>query len=147
MRHRENLRILELGAGRGNVTAEILRESWKNTEITALEYDLDRIKILEKLSQPHLTIIHGDVCDLDRLCTPESFDIVISTLPLGSFDPETVDIALKNIQKVLKKWGKYIQYQYWMANKKDIKKYFHIEKIRLEPRNFSPAFIYITRKH
>jgi phospholipid N-methyltransferase len=46
----------------------------------------------------------------------------------------------------LKTGGSYIQYQYWMANKHDVKRHFHIQKIWFEPRNLSPAFIYISQK-
>lgn len=143
----QNIKVLELGAGHGNVTREILKHLGDNTSLTAIENNEERIISLQKLSHKNLEILHGDVRKLDSYFTEWNFDIVISTLPLGSFPKEMVDEVLKNIKYTLKKWGKYIQYQYWMTNKKDVKKHFHMKKIRLEPRNFGPAFIYVTENN
>ncbi len=140
------LKILELGAWYGNVTREIMKNLSQNASLIALECDINRIHALEQIEHPNIRIIHGDAQNIHEYCENESIDIVISTLPLGSFDSAEVEGILKEVQLALKKWGTYIQYQYWMANRKDVKRYFHINAIKLEPRNFTPAFIYLSYK-
>lgn len=139
--------VLELWAGYGIVTKEIVAYSSNISSLTIIEYEKDCIEPLETISKGKGTLIHGDARKIDEYLKPESIDIVISTLPLGSLDSEMVEQILIQIQKVLKKWGTYIQYQYWMANKKDIKRHFHLKEIKFEPRNFTPAFIYVTQKN
>ncbi len=140
------LRILELWSGYGNVTREIMKHLSQNDSLTAIECDINRIHALEQIEHPNIRIIHGDAKNIHEYCENGSIDIVISTLPLGSFDSAEVETILKEVQLALKKWGTYIQYQYWMANRKDVKRYFHMDAIKLEPLNFTPAFIYVTHK-
>ena len=84
--------------------------------------------------------------ELDLLATDAPEDVFLYELKrrfgdyLGDLNRNSL------IKKSLKKGGRFIQYQYWMVNKKDVKKHFRMERIHLEPRNFSPAFIYITDK-
>ncbi len=143
----KNCSVLELWAGYGIVTKEIVRYSSNIDSFTIIESEKSCVASLESISRWKGTLIHGDARKIEEYLTPESVDIVISTLPLGSLDPEMVEQILIQIQKVLKQWGIYIQYQYWMANKKDIKKYFTIKNIKFEARNFTPAFIYVTEKN
>ena len=103
IRDHGNIRILELGAGKGNVTREILSHLGNNVSLTAIEYDIDRVEILRHIVHPHIEIIHGNVENLEDYCEHGSIDIVISTLPLGSFDPVVVEKVLGNIKNVLRK--------------------------------------------
>ena len=147
LRNKSNIKILELGAGYGNVTKEILKHLGTDAVVIAIENDEERIAYLEHITtDTTIEIIHADAQDLDQHVTAGSIDVVISTLPLGSLEQAVTEDILKKISLALKHGGKYIQYQYWMANKKDVKKVFHMEGIRFEPRNFSPAFIYVTEK-
>lgn len=143
----KNIKVLELWAGYGIVTKEIIRHRSNIDSFTIIEFEKEYIDSLESITQGKGELIHGDARKIDEYISAGSIDIVISTLPLGSLDKEMVEEILVQIQKVLKEWGTYIQYQYWMANKKDVKRHFHLEKIKFEPRNFTPAFIYVTKKN
>jgi phospholipid N-methyltransferase len=61
-------------------------------------------------------------------------------------EKDTVDTILQEAKKCLKNNGVFIQYQYWMVNKKDVERYFMFDRIELEPRNFTPAWVYVTKK-
>jgi phospholipid N-methyltransferase len=76
----------------------------------------------------------------------ESVDVIFSCLPLGSFDPALTSEILRKAQYVLKSGGYFIQFQYFLQNKKDVEKYFEIQKIKWEIRNIPPAFVYIAEK-
>jgi phospholipid N-methyltransferase len=77
---------------------------------------------------------------------PGVLDVIISTLPLGSMSPHHAREILASASKALKKWGIYIQYQYFATNKDDIEEYFDDISHDWEAINFPPAFIYVCRK-
>ncbi len=139
-------RVLELWGWHGNVTREIIKYKNHIDTLDIMELDDDRMKSLQRFVDSNIRTIHGSATEIDTFLTDWSIDIVISTLPLWSLPLPLVHEILGQIQKVLKTWWVFIQYQYWMVNKKDIKKYFTLEKIAFEPRNFSPACIYVTKK-
>ena len=139
-----HIHILELWAGYGNVTKEIIKNLSKDSTLTVIEFEESRIEKLREYESDNVHIIHGNVAKLSNYIENNSVLRVISTLPLWSFDKTFAIDILKNIAKVLKKERLYIQYQYWMANKKDIKNIFKLRKILFEPRNITPAFIYVT---
>lgn len=138
--------IVELGAWFGYVTEHILAKKWKNTRLIVIENNHDRFV--------ELSLKYWDMCEVHEMSAtligsiidPETVDIVISTLPLGSISPLWVDHILSAAANVLKNQGRFIQYQYLLQNIKDIKKYFIIDNIYFEPRNIFPAFIYKARK-
>ena len=91
-------------------------------------------------------IMHLDAERCLQTFAPESVDLIVSTLPLGSMDPTHAREILAAWARVIRPDGIYIQYQYFATNKKDIESYFTIEWVDWEPINFPPAFIYICRK-
>lgn len=142
----EHLTILELWAGWGNVTREILKNLSKNSHLTAFEIDEVRFTSLKKYEQSNVQLIRANVQRIEDYCENGTADIIISTLPLGGFEDELLEDSLRQIQNVLKPGGIYIQYQYAFQNLKDVKRYFSLKSLRFELRNFWPAVIYITEK-
>lgn len=145
--NKRNIHILELGAWYGNVTKEIIEHLHASSTLTAIEFDTTRFQELKRFEQKNVKILHASVAHLDEYIDEKSIDCIISTLPLGSFEKSFTQEILQKISYVLKEDGKYIQYQYWMVNRSDVKKLFSIEKTVLEPRNFTPAFIYISENN
>ncbi len=138
--------IVELGAGHGEVTKYILAEKWKDSKFITLENDLDRYEAVKIEYGQSCEVSNLDADKISEIIPSNSVDVVFSTLPLWSIDEKKVDTILASIESILKPGGYYIQYQYWMWNRSQIKKYFHIEKTLWEPRNIWPAFIYVARK-
>lgn len=141
------LSIVELWAGKWPLTG-VLIESFPDANIASFEIEDDAFLSLETRYGwcQWLTLYHESATEVEKHFSPNSVDIIISTLPLGSISYEWVEHILMSAQKVLKKNGQFLQYQYWMANKSQVKKYFHMEKLAFEPRNFGPAWIYVCRK-
>ena len=142
----EGITILELWAGTGNVTREILKHLSKNSSLTAFEIEDKRFVYLKKYEQENVRLIRANVRRIEDYCENDTIDIIISTLPLGGFDNELLEASLQQIQNVLKPGGIYIQYQYAFQNLQDVKRYFTLKSLRFELRNFWPAVIYITEK-
>ncbi len=140
--------FIELGAGKGHLTREILKKIPEWAKLHVFEINKEDIEYLKKeFSSYKNTLFYSQsAADISILFPEESIDGIFSTLPLWSISLDGVDHILSSAHKVLKSWWKFIQYQYWMVNKKDVKRYFSFEWIFLELRNFGPAFIYKTRK-
>ncbi len=140
--------IIELWAWDGRVTREILLHMHPDAKIDIFEIDEAQIGWLHALfdHDNRVSIHTTSAAHIDEIFTSASIDAVISTLPLGSISRDGVDHILRSIFTVLKAQGQYIQYQYWMVNRGDVKKYFTIDSTVFEPRNACPAWIYCARK-
>jgi len=138
--------ILELGAGEWQVTEYILSEKPKNSRLVVIENDHNKFLELSRKFWDQCEVYEMSAAHIDNVLEKNSVDVIISTLPLGSISHPGVGHILSAAEQVLKKGWKFIQYQYVMANKKDVKKYFHIDHIYWEPRNIGPTFIYEAHK-
>ena len=128
------------------MTREILKYLSKNSSLTAFEIEDKRFLYLKQYEQANVRLIRANVRRIEDYCECETADIVISTLPLGGFDDELLEASLEQIQQVLKPGGTYIQYQYAFQNLGDVKRYFTLQSLKFEIRNFWPAIIYLTTK-
>lgn len=88
--------IVELGAGTGPITKELLARAGKNTRLLIIELDKDLCRYLRK-EYPGHDIVEADAADLDRLLDERGIDKVdhiISGLPLPSIPEEIRDRIL-----------------------------------------------------
>ena len=138
--------IVELWAWEWPVTQKILSEKSPDTRFIVIENDHESFLRLQEKFGDSCEIYEMSAAHLRTILEDNSVDVVISTLPLGSISQEGVLHILQSAQSVLKVGWKFIQYQYALQNLKDVKKYFTVDCIFLEPRNFWPAFIYKTHK-
>ncbi len=143
--HKANI-ILELWAGEWQVTKYIIAKKWPNTRLVSIENHHESYMMLQDTYGKQCETHEISAAHLDKILEPNSVDIIISTLPLWSISPEWVDAILKSAHRCLKSNWIFIQYQYWMYNRKDIKQYFTIDTTYWEPRNIWPAFIYKAHK-
>ena len=67
---------------------------------------------------------------------------VISSLPLTLIDDDTVSRILSSVGDNLRSGGRFLQYQYSLANYGDMKPLFSDVKLRFTLRNMPPAFLY-----
>jgi ornithine lipid N-methyltransferase len=140
--------VVELGAWKGPLTRELVRKLPPYVRIDIFELEEEAIRMLDRDFSLHknVHIHHMDAVELTNLFKEESIDAVISTLPLGSIPRGRVHDILKWVASILKTKWQFIQYQYWMANRKDVNAHFDILRTHFEPRNFGPAFIYHAKK-
>ncbi len=140
--------IVELGAGTGPVTAQLLARAKPHTKVIVVELDPDFcIRLRQKF--PHADIVEGDAAKLEQLLAERGIaavDHVVSGLPLPSFPAPLRDAILASSAKVLTPDGSFRQltnmpYIYW----KLYKRYFDEVKFKFVPLNMPPAGEYDCR--
>lgn len=140
--------IVELGAGTGPVTKELVRRIKPHTKLIIVELDPDFCDRL-RARFPAADIVEGDACHLDELLADRGItkvDHVISGLPLPSFPQGLRESILASAARCLGDTGVFRQltvmpYVYWRM----YKKYFSEVRFGLVPLNVPPAGVYVCK--
>jgi len=112
-------RILEVGAGTGSVTVQILRDMNVHDELTVCELNPRFIKQLKKkLSKDFYYQVHKDRVDffenaVQDMSGDRKFDVIVCGLPFNNFDRSTVDTIFTKLlaishEKTLMTYFEYI---------------------------------------
>lgn len=141
-----DLTIVEFWPWIWNFTKELLKRSSKNTSIYVFEIQDNFVEDLKKINDPRLKVIHAwaeNICEV-VWCTKA--DVIVSWLPFGSLPKWLTENILNEAHKWLRSDWLFLQFQYFLQNKKDIKNVFWNHSISWQPINFPPAFIYKCHK-
>ena len=141
----EGICIVELGAGTGVFTKQILEKLPKSGKLIIFEIDPHLIEFLRSIiNDPRAIIIKGDARDIKAYLpeVPDHIDYVVSGLPLGNFNKKDRHAIFQSIRNVLGIKGIFLQFQYLMASYLHLRKFFNIKIVGYEYRNLPPAFIY-----
>ena len=138
--------IVELGAGTGPVTQELLRCAKPGTRVVIVELDGDFCDRL-RAKFPTADIVHGDAAHMDELLRErgiEKVDHIISGLPLPSFPAALRDSIIGSAVRSLADGGSFRQLTvmpmlYW----KLYKRYFDSVKFKMVTLNVPPGGVYI----
>lgn len=142
----KDIRILELGPGTGVITKEILQHLSPNSKLTSVELNEDFCKKLEKIESNQFELIHGSAETIDTRFTENSFDYIISGLPLAIFKKDCVENIIAGSIHILKSGGSFIQFQYSFASKRLLQRHFSKVDISLAAVNLPPAVVYRCKK-
>ena len=138
--------IVELGAGTGPITEELVRRVKSHTRLVIVELDPDFcVRLRAKF--PNADIVEGDAAELDKLLADRGItqvDHVVSGLPLPSFPAALRQSILTSSAKSLSPGGTFRQltitpWYYW----KMYRGYFSDVRFRLVPINFPPGGVYV----
>jgi len=140
--------IIELGAGTGPITAEILKRIQPHTKLIVVELDPDFCHRL-RTRFPNADIAEADASKLEELLDARGIphvDHVISGLPLPSFPAAVRDAIIRSSAKRLSPEGDFRQltnmpYVYW----KLYGKYFESVKFEIVPLNLPPGGVYTCK--
>ncbi len=140
--------LVELGAGTGPITKELVARARPNTRLMVVELDPDFCKRLRS-KFPGVDIVEGDACQLDRLLADRGIrqvDHVLSGLPLPSFPAKLRDGVLASAARCLAPAGSFRQLSVmpWVYRKL-YRGYFEDVRFKLVPLNFPPAGVYVCR--
>jgi phospholipid N-methyltransferase len=140
--------IVELGAGTGPITAELLRRAKPHTRVLILELDPDLCARLRRRF-PDADIVEGDAADLAQLLDERGIDKVdhiLSGLPLPSIPEPIRDRILDVSARRLQPEGTFRQLTImpWVYYKM-YRRYFGEVAFRLVLRNFPPGGVYVCR--
>jgi phospholipid N-methyltransferase len=140
--------VVELGAGTGPITAELLRRLPPAARLLIVERDPDFCRRLRERF-PGADIAQADAADLDRLLAERGLDTVdqvLCGLPLPSFAPAARDHILDVIRRRLSPASTFRQLTHlpWVYYQL-YRRYFAEVRFRLVVRNFPPAGFYTCR--
>lgn len=137
----KRLNILELGAGNGVITKEILGRMSPDSMLYSYENNATLIDMLEHIHDERLIVKGESVANL-KMLDDDYFDVVVSSLPLANLDNEFKNAIYTDIKSKIKDSGIFIQYQYLLLDYKKIEKSFSNCRLDFCLLNFPPAFIY-----
>lgn len=107
LHHQQPLRYLEVGAGIGVLTQHILPNMRKNDHLDIVEIDAEFCALLRKKYAylPNIMIHEMSFLDFDS----SDYDVIISSLPLNSFNSQVVNKIFLKFKSLVKKDG-YLSY-------------------------------------
>jgi len=134
-----SLEVVELGAGTGSVTTEILKRLPENGRLTCFEINARFCRDLGRINDPRLRVINDDATNCERYV--DSLDCIVSGLPLAWF----TESKQQEILAITSKSKRYIQLQYTPLLGKKMRNCFPEVKLKFVPQNLPPAFIYVCK--
>jgi phospholipid N-methyltransferase len=140
--------VVELGAGTGPITAQLLACAGKSCRVLIVERDVDFCRRLRERFVG-ADIVQADACDLDRHLATRgitSIDHVLCGLPLPSFRPTDRDHILEVVRQRLAAHGTFRQLTHmpWVYYPL-YRRYFETVRFHLVFRNLPPAGFYVCR--
>ncbi|MDN4523321.1 class I SAM-dependent methyltransferase [Fictibacillus fluitans] len=143
--------IVELGAGTGIFTDQLIEKRKKGTVLLVIEYNAAFYKHLKEKYQDveHCYVVHGSAEKLsfymEQYHLPYA-DAVVSGLPFASLPKEMATQILAVVQESLRDKGKFITFQYTNMKKRMIEDFFPKVKVTREFRNLPPAYVFCCMK-
>ena len=143
--------IVELGAGTGPITAQVVRRLKPHTRAVVIELDPTLCGRLQSRFQgvPNLDVIQGDATLFDKYLAERNItqvDHVLSGLPLPSFPQDLRDAVLETSARTLSPTGTFRQLTVmpWIYYRL-YARYFDDVRFRFCPWNLPPGGVYVCR--
>ncbi|HAJ76566.1 MAG: methyltransferase [Gammaproteobacteria bacterium] len=137
--------IVELGPGNGCVTRTLLKRMAPDCVLICLELNNEFATELNTHGDKRLRVYNACASSIREILDEldiAKVDHVVSSLPLALIDDDVVDNILASVDSNLREGGRFLQYQYSLANYGDMKPFFRDVKLRFTLRNMPPAFVY-----
>lgn len=140
--------VVELGAGTGPVTAELVKLVQPHTRLVLIELDPDLCARLRSRF-PHLDVIQGDAGQLDKYLAERGItqvDHVLSELPLPSFPEGLRNTILSTSARLLTPTGTLRQLTVMpLVYYRLYARYFTDVRFKFVPMNLPPGGVYVCR--
>jgi phospholipid N-methyltransferase len=141
--------IVELGAGDGVLTTEILDKMSPHTRLLCFEINPEFCKILRGIEDPRFTLIEDSAENLQAYMKTrhiKEVDYIISAIPFVALPDELAITIVEGCQKALKKSGIYVQFHYSPLIKSMYERIFGNVDLNFVALNIPPAFVMICKK-
>ncbi|MEK7389489.1 MAG: rRNA adenine N-6-methyltransferase family protein [Elusimicrobiota bacterium] len=146
----ENARIIvEYGAAQGVMTRRILDRMRPDAVLLAVEFNEELFKELKELSDPRLTLICGDVREVDKILARHRIrgvDTIVSGVPFAFFSGRGRHELLTKTSDLINPGGRFVAYQVTTHLIPLLKDYFSKVDIQFEVRNIPPHFVFTALK-
>lgn len=142
--------IVELGAGTGSFTHEIIRRRSSETKVLIVENNPAFYRELQRKygALQNVYITDASAVDLTLLLNqyklPRNVDYIVSGLPFASL-PGEVSHAILRAAKNHTKQGEFITFQYTLLKRSLLEQYFSSITMKREFRNLPPAYVLRAR--
>jgi phospholipid N-methyltransferase len=143
--------IVELGAGTGPITAQVVKRVKPHTRLVVIELDPTLCGRLQSRFHglPNVDVIQGDATRFDKYLADRKIakvDHVLSGLPLPSFPQELRDVVLETSARTLTPSGTFRQLTVmpWIYYRM-YARYFEDVRFRFVPWNLPPGGVYVCR--
>ena len=137
--------IVELGPGNGCVTRALLDRMHPTCQLISLELDNEFATKLKLIEDQRLHVYNACASSIRSILDElqiSTVDHVVSSLPLALIEDHVVQDILSTVGRNLRDGGRFLQYQYSLANYNDVKPLFKDVKLHFTLRNMPPAFVY-----
>ncbi len=161
---RKPLRILEVGAGTGPITKEIIKKMNEDDHLDCIELDAVYCDQLEEKFGEHENV-HIHCMSIIDFAPTEKYDVIVSTLPFNSLPPKLVQQVVDQYNEIIKPGGyiTYIEYVVlgnvkrlvlskekkaaWDVKQQTLKEWFGrygVER-KIVWRNLPPSYVYYLK--
>lgn len=138
--------VVELGAGTGVYTREILARLGPDARLLAFEVDPNLATALSvQLHDPRLSVVQDSAADLERHLDGERADVLVSGLPFTSLPAAERKRILDASRDALAPDGAMLVLQYSPFLQGELERMFASVRRRISPLNVPPAFLFACR--
>ena len=138
--------VVEIGAGTGAYTAQILERLNPDARFLAFEIDPDLSDALsERFDDPRLRVINDSAANIEDYLDGAKVDVIISAVPFTSLPENAKQDIFGEVAQVLAPEGVMVQIQYSTVMQEEFTQRFASVRRRFSPINVPPAFLYACR--
>jgi phospholipid N-methyltransferase len=135
--------VVELGAGTGVQTAEILARMRPDARLVALEIDPGLARLLEeRFDDPRVQVVCGSAADLAKHLDGDLADVLVCALPFTSLEPGLRRRILDSLPRALAPGGVALVIQYSPLIQSELRRLFPSVRRRISMLNVPPAFLF-----
>jgi phospholipid N-methyltransferase len=135
--------VVELGAGTGSQTAEILARMGPDARLVALEIDPKLAKLLtDRFDDHRLQVVCDSAANLHDHLGGKKADVVVCALPFTSLEPGLRRRILEELPRVLAPHGVAVVIQYSPLIQSELRRLFRTVTRRISLLNVPPAFLF-----
>ena len=135
--------VVELGAGTGVYTRELLARLPRDARLVAFEID-PRLaaRVAGDLADPRLEVVAGSAEGIESHAAAGSIDVIVSALPFTSLPPAVRRRVLDASLRGLSPRGVMLVLQYSPLMRAELERVFDSVERRISPINVPPAFLF-----
>lgn len=135
--------VVELGAGTGVYTEEVLKRLHPDARFLAFEVDSDLIATLnERVEDRRLHVVNDSAENVGAYLEGDKVDIIVSGLPFTSLPEPVKRNIFEEMSRVLSPDGVMVAIQYSTMAQRELNRHFASVRRRVSPVNVPPAFLF-----
>jgi phospholipid N-methyltransferase len=139
--------VVELGAGTGSQTGEILARLAPDAKLIALEIDRGLADLLSaRYDDPRLQVVCDSAENLGDHLGDERADVLVCALPFTSLETGLRRRILESMPRALTEGGVALVIQYSPLIQSELRRLFPSVRRRISPMNVPPAFLFACSK-